>query len=144
MKKHNVNVESVVVTFVMLTMLVLVFVGVICTSLFLFLYRRAGLRDVRPPVYDGRRACQQGKRSLHTGSDHRNDETENEKSVSVNRHSSHMSGSRNPALDRNRNGSEPDEDRKPFYSFKNPELGIWFFRTTWTCLHHLQKRSVHD
>ena len=29
MKKHNVNVESVVVAFVMLTMLVLVFVGVI-------------------------------------------------------------------------------------------------------------------
>ena len=78
MKKHNVNVESVIVAFVMLTMLVLVFVGVIsqiCASLFLFLYRRAGLRDVRPPVHDGRRARQQGKQPLHTGSDHRNDET---------------------------------------------------------------------
>ena len=56
MKKHNVNVESV-----NRSVCYAHDAGIsirrcyiqICASLFLFLYRRAGLRDVRPPVHDG-------------------------------------------------------------------------------------------
>lgn len=67
MKKHNVNVESVIRSVCYAHD---AGIGIrrcyiqICASLFLFLYRRAGLRDVRPPVHDGRRALQQGKPAI--------------------------------------------------------------------------------
>lgn len=76
MKKHNVNVESVIVAFVMLTMLVLVFVGVISRYVlhFSFTEELVCAMFVLLSTMGGALSSKENQ-PLHTGSDHRNDET---------------------------------------------------------------------
>lgn len=83
MKKSTISFEAVIVAFVMLTMLILVFLGVISRYVlhFSFSFTEELVCAMFVLLSTGRRAGQQGERPLYAGFDNRDDEAENEESI---------------------------------------------------------------
>ena len=134
MKKSTISFEAVIVAFVMPHH---AYISVpwcyfqICTPLFLFLYRGAGLRDVRPPFHNGRRAGQQGERPLYAGFDNRMMKPKMKRVfLIIDTLLTCLCGFR-IIVYRNYYGEEPDENRRPVDCLKDSKLGIRFVRAHW-------------